>query len=583
MTERIVVAEDEPEIRNNLARLLRLEGFEVFTAPNGREALELIRWQIPDLVLSDVMMPEMTGHELVQAIRGDARLAHLPTVLLTARADRSDQREGMNLGADDYLTKPFHREELLACVRSRLEKSRTQQQAAQRLAVQAHRLTHFDGVTDLPNRSHFLLTLGDLLQSQGTRADGPLLWAVALDNMTELAQIYGASQLDAWLYRMSLRLQTAAEQWPQPQGGRCSVARIGEDRFAVLMPQQDGAINLEEAAAELVQAMQQPLLFEGSEQFPRVAVGLYPAGNDQASATAMLSRLELALSLARGRQPQRIAVYRPELAPEVSAAYRLHNDMHRAVERGELRAMFQPQVDAKSGEAVGFEALIRWRHPELGLVPPLKFIPLAEDNGQIVGMGEWMLRKACREAMAWQALAPTGATGLRVAVNLSARQFSDPNLTRHIEEALEQSGLAAQYLELEITEGTAMLDLQHTLDLLRRFKAKGLKLAIDDFGTGYSSLAYLKRFPLDILKIDQSFVRHLCNDRDDQAIARAVTTLAHSLGLKVIAEGVETQEQQDLLVEMGCDQIQGYLHGKPMAPTDALAWLQARQPGVQAG
>ncbi len=575
MTDRIVIAEDEAELRDQLSGMLRLEGFEVFAAADGRAALSLIRQHSPDLVLSDVMMPEMNGHQLVQEIRGNAQTAHIPTVLLTAQADRNDVRAGMNLGADDYLSKPFQREQLLACIRSRIDKSKVQREVSQRLARQAHRLSHFDGVTDLPNRTHFMLLLGDLLEAQAAQQDGPMLWAVALDNMPELAQIFGASQLDDWLYQLSRRLLQASAQPPFSQGARCTVARIGDDRFAVLIPHWDSTVDLESAAADLVDLMQQPVLSGLREQYPRVVIAIYPATGDRASAETMLSRLEFALAVARARRPRRIGIYRPELAPEVSATFRLHNDMHRAVERNELRAMFQPQVNAKSGQVTGFEALLRWQHPGLGLLAPAGFIPLAEDNGQIVGMGAWMLRQACHQAAAWQALAPAGGSGLRIAVNLSARQFADRQLARHIDKALQESGLAPQRLELEITEGTAMLDLQHTLDLLRRFKAMGLSLAIDDFGTGYSSLAYLKRFPLDILKLDQSFVRHLCAEQEDRAIAGAVIGLAHSLGLSVIAEGVETREQHDLLAQMGCDEIQGYLHGRPMTADEVPLWLAA--------
>ena len=355
------------------------------------------------------------------------------------------------------------------------------------------------------------------------------------------------------------------------------MARIGDDRFAVLMPRWDDGADLLEAASQLLATMQQPVMSGQREQYPRVVIGIYPPGVEPASAETMLSRLELALSLARARQPRRIAIYQPELAPEISATFRLHNDLHRAVDRNELRALYQPQVEAASGRVVGFEALMRWQHPGLGLIPPARFIPLAEDNGQIVRMGAWILREACQQAAAWQSLAPSGGAGLRIAVNLSARQFGDPEVARHVEEALLASGLAPALLELEITEGTAMQDLHHTLELLRRFKAMGLKLAIDDFGTGYSSLAYLKRFPLDVLKVDQSFVRHLCTEREDRAIANAVITLAHSLGLKVIAEGVESQQQHDLLLDMGCDEIQGYLHGQPMAArTDSGLAARAR-------
>jgi EAL domain-containing protein (putative c-di-GMP-specific phosphodiesterase class I) len=216
---------------------------------------------------------------------------------------------------------------------------------------------------------------------------------------------------------------------------------------------------------------------------------------------------------------------------------------------------------------------MRWNHATLGFVSPARFIPLAENNGQIVSMGAWILREACMQAKHWQSNA---GQPLRVAVNLSMRQFMDPSLETHIRSALEESGLQPPQLELEVTEGTAMFDMEQTLALLRRFKAMGLKLAIDDFGTGYSSLSYLKRFPLDVLKIDQSFVRQLCTDQDDLAIVRAIISLAHSLGLSLIAEGVETVAQESLLRDMGCQEIQGYLHAKPMAASDVSGWLATR-------
>jgi len=230
-----------------------------------------------------------------------------------------------------------------------------------------------------------------------------------------------------------------------------------------------------------------------------------------------------------------------------------------------LTVAYQPQVYAQSGQLVGFEALMRWHHPEWGTVSPARFIPLAEDNGQIVPMGQWILEQACQQAAFWASHWAGAGEPPRVAVNLSLRQFGHPDLVRHVEQALAQSGLPPHLLELEVTEGTARQDLTQTLQLANRFKKMGLKLAIDDFGTGYSSLAYLKRFPLDVLKVDQSFVRNLCTDAEDRAIANAVIQLAHSLDMAVIAEGVETAQQHAILLDMGCDLCQGYLFGKPTA------------------
>lgn len=578
MSQRIVIAEDEADIRANLTRLLTLEGYKVWAAPNGREALQMVRQQLPDIVLSDVMMPEMTGHQLVQALRADPLTAHIPTVLLTAKADRSDVREGMNLGADDYLTKPFQRDELLDCIRAQLEKAAALQVAARQLASQAHQMAHFDAVTSLPNRGHLLLLLGQALKEQ--KGHGAALWVIGLDSLPQMAQIMGAGLLDDAVRQMAQRLSQLAEASEHLKETRYTVARLGEDRLVLLVPSWPTGRPLDALALSLLEAMSAAILLEDKEQFPVVSVGACAQAMDGERPDAMLARLDIALAAARARSAHRMVVHEPSSTSDLSATFRLHNDLHRSVERQELQAFFQPQVMARDSSLIGFEALMRWRHPELGLISPVRFIPIAEDNGQIVPMGAWVLQEACKQAVIWQASMPAGAVPLRVAVNLSLRQFSDPMLLHHVRNTLESTGLNATQLELEITESTAMLDLQHTLEVLKQLKGLGLKLAIDDFGTGYSSLAYLKRFPLDVLKVDQSFVRQLCTNREDQAIAGAVISLAHSLGLDVIAEGVETEDQHRLLRDMGCDQIQGYLHGKPMPGDDVAQWIQRRDHGA---
>jgi len=576
MSARIVLAEDEADIRQNLTRLLKLEGFEVWAAPNGREALALIREHRPDLVLSDVMMPEMSGHDVARALRADPGLAHIPLILLTARADRQDVREGMNLGADDYLTKPFQRQELLESIASRLEKAAAQQRQSQQMAAQLQHRAYHDGVTDLPNRSHFLLMLQATLQTSARLGHQPMLIALGLDNLAQMTESLPTGSVQSCVANMGQRMRALTHEVARRTNSHTWLARTSEDRFVLVVERSEPEHRVADWLQPLWQTCSEPLDQEGERHFPKISVGSLWVNDTSAVPESLLARLDLVLAQAQRQPALPVCAHSLQATDGFRTEFRLHNALHEALPRQQLHAAFQPQVSALTGQPIGFEALMRWTHPEWGPVSPARFIPVAEDNGQIVPMGQWMLNRACAEAAQWLQRQPWLAAPPRVAVNLSLRQFAHPDLVSHVEQALASSGLPPHLLELEVTEGTAMLDLTHTLQLLNRFKAMGLQLAIDDFGTGYSSLAYLKRFPLDVLKVDQSFVRNLCTDAEDRAIANAVIQLAHALDMSVVAEGVETPEQRDVLLHMGCDTLQGYLFGKPMPASELENWWGSR-------
>jgi len=315
----------------------------------------------------------------------------------------------------------------------------------------------------------------------------------------------------------------------------------------------------------IVETFGKPYVVGDQELFVTGSVGVAFSPRDGVEIGPLLKNAESAMYRAKESGRNNLQFYTEAMNAIVSERLALTNKLRRAVERNELFLHYQPLVDVQSNQFFGTEALVRWRHPELGIVSPAKFIPLAEETGMIVAIGEWVLRTACMQNKAWQ---DAGLPRIAVAVNISARQFREKGLVQTIERILEESGLDSRYLELEVTEGVIMHDIEQVIAILQQIKSLGVKLSIDDFGTGYSSLSYLKRFPVDRLKIDQSFVRDITSDPDDAAIAQAVINLGHSLDLKVIAEGVETQEQLDFLRDHGCDEKQGYLISRPVPAED---------------
>ncbi len=567
---RILVVEDDIAIRNNIMALLRLEGYEADAAGDGQEALDYLRSHVYALVISDVMMPRMDGYALLRQLRSQPATAQLPVILLTALADKQDQRQGMNLGADDYLPKPFQREDLLNAIETRLGRSAQQQVEAHRLQAEAHRLRYLDQLTGLGSR----MALLEALSGQGGLCETPgqlvLVLVLGVDHFSRINDSLGYQAGDAALRECGQRLE-------QTLGDMGRAFRLVGPNFAVVA--QVG----EPAAAQLLatclqEAWLQPMTVLGEEMFIPVSIGycLFPA--DASDAQQLLGRAEVALHQAQGMGGSQVLGYTAQMNAEASERLRLSNDLYRALERNEFELHYQPQISLQDGSLTGFEALLRWHHPRLGRVSPLRFIPLAEENGQIISIGCWVLAEACQRLASWQHVAP----GVRMAVNLSARQFAAANLLHSIEAALDFSGLPPTLLEIEITEGTAMVDAERTVGTLLQLKSLGVKLALDDFGTGYSSLAYLKRFPLDVLKVDQSFVRNILTSSGDRAITQAVISLASSFGMSVIAEGVEREEQKQLLQQMGCDAYQGYLFSPPLSARDVAEhlpdWMTARVP-----
>jgi predicted signal transduction protein with EAL and GGDEF domain len=349
-----------------------------------------------------------------------------------------------------------------------------------------------------------------------------------------------------------------------------SVARLGSDEFAVILRElnrnESGAL----VAQRILEVLNKPFALAGKEFYLTASIGLALYPDDAEGGEELAKKAETAMYFAKQQGKNRYQFFSAEMNSRAHERLLLKTALRRALERNEFLLHYQAKFDSRSGALTGLEALVRWQHPDRGLVPPLQFIPLAEETGLIVPLGEQVLHLACTQNRAWR---QRGFAPLRVAVNLSANQFRDAGLVEVVGHVLTETGLPAEALELEITESALMLDTERALDTLRRFKAMGITIALDDFGTGYSSLSYLKRFPVDTLKIDYSFVKNIFVNAEDAAIVKAIIAMARSLRMKTVAEGVETEEQRVFLREQGCDEVQGYVAGMPLPAAEVERFL----------
>mgnify|MGYP000892863459 CR=1 FL=1 len=341
-----------------------------------------------------------------------------------------------------------------------------------------------------------------------------------------------------------------------------AAANVIEQRQKIMEGIGDATV-ITGVAERILAALAQPVLLQAREYYVTCSIGIATYPGDGADAQALLKNADVAMYRAKDLGKNNYQFFAKDMSAAAFEHLLMENSLRQALERSEFELHYQAQVELEQNRIIGLEALVRWNHPEHGLISPTRFIPLAEENGMIVPLGEWVLEQACCQARRWQQL---GFPPVRVAVNLSPRQFQPHSLVRAVRQALESSGLDPQWLELEITEGMIMRNAEEAIQIMSELKQMGVQLAIDDFGTGYSSLYNLKRFPIHNLKIDRSFVNDIHDDMNDAAITKTIIGLAHSMQLRVVAEGVETEHQAEWLRQRGCDQAQGFLYAKPMSP-----------------
>jgi diguanylate cyclase (GGDEF)-like protein/PAS domain S-box-containing protein len=497
------------------------------------------------------VLPDNAGHDVLKfigkALRGDG------IQLFEYKFGQGDDAHFYEMRIT-----PSGLTEVLAIIRNITERKEAEQQI--------RFLAYFDSLTKLPNRSRLHEQLEDVLSHAKVNRRLAATLFLGLDQFKRINDTLGYLVGDMLLNEVAQRVNDCVRSSDfiarVPDGeSDGDVARLGGDEFSILLCDIKDVQDASHTAKRILTALSQPFMLEQQEVYITASIGIAVAPFDGDEVRTLLKHADTAMHYAKSRGGNNYQFYSQSMSVAAVRQLTLENKLRKAIERDELLLHYQPQLDLQTGELIGMEALVRWQNPEMGLVSPADFIPVAEQTGLIVPIGEWVLHTACVQC---KAMHNAGFPPFRVSVNLSSRQFREQGLCKNIEEALRATGLEPNFLELELTESLVMHDVKETIETLRALKEMGIRLAVDDFGTGYSSLSYLKRFPLDILKIDRSFVKDITTDPDSAAIAKAIIAMARSLNLSVTAEGVEEEAQLDFLRRQGCHAMQGFFLSKPL-------------------
>ena len=559
----IMMVDDEPIILETLQMFLEDAGYANFiTTTEPKKALNMVVLKKPDVVLLDVMMPEITGLEILAQMRSKEALKHIPAIILTSATDPETKLQALELGATDFLAKPVDPSELALRLRNTLAAKAYQD-----------RLLYYDGLTGLPNRRLFTKRLNDALVRAKHDAKECAVLHIDLDRFKQINDTLGQNFGDTLLKAVSARLVECVRHSdlvgrPGNEEEEAELSRFGGDEFTLFIPNVERLEDTTLVARRILKAMAEPFRVNARELFITASIGVAVCPTDGDSVDTLLKHAAVAVSHAKERGRNTYQYYAKDLNTRSVERLTTENHLRKALTNRELFLVFQPKTEVRTGRIIGAEALLRWKHPKLGVVPPDEFIPMAEEMDLIVPFGEWAIYAVCTLTKRWQ----SHIDPVRVSVNVSSRQFhKSDRLMLTVRNALETTGLEGKYLGLELTESMLLENPEEIARTLKTIKNMGVKISIDDFGTGFSSFSNLRRYPLDELKIDRSFLNDIPENSNDAAIVGAIITMAHGLGMGVVAEGIERQEQLDFLRDRDCDEYQGYLLSKPILASDFVA------------
>ncbi|MEQ1560944.1 MAG: EAL domain-containing protein, partial [Methyloglobulus sp.] len=563
----VLVIDDEPMITLLIVKALTASGMKAITAASGEEGIRLYQEQGADAILLDVVMPGgMDGFATCAKLRELPDSQNIPILIMTGTDDLQSVNRAYEVGATDFITKPINLPLLGHRVRYMLRSSETTKhlmESEQRL----HQLAYFDDLTELPNRLSFRENLQVMISLASRQTMKLAVLFLDIDGFKRINDSLGHHQGDEVIKVIGSRLRKTLRSSDilvrmATSGDQedISLARLGGDEFTVLLSKIERNEDAAKVAERIRICLAEPILLDDQELYTTTSIGISIYPENGSTAEEMLKNADMAMYHAKRAGGNQYRYFSTQMTDSAKRRLNLENYLHKAIDRGELALHYQPQMDLVTGEFCGVEALLRWYSPELGHISPAEFIPLAEETGLIVNIGEWVLRQACIQAKTWH---NQGILG-RMAVNVSARQLRQHDFSMLVAKIVAETGIDPQNLELEVTESALIFEEDHVLDVLRSLKKIGVLLAIDDFGTGYSSLSRLKNFPIDRLKVDKSFVDDVEKDTANAAIVSAIIAMAEGMNMSVIAEGVETTEQLTVIKTKRCTEVQGYLFCKPL-------------------